>query len=164
VTALAVDPKNSGTLYAGLYSGGLFKSIDGGASWSDAGLAPRTARLAIDPQNPDTVYAVTASGLFKSADGGASWLSLSTALSNQVYAVAIDPRSPGVIYAGTDIGVVQSTDGGGHWRPIPDGPLNVTVLALDPQDPRTVYAGGLGGLFAISLAPEVFAPGLRAHQ
>ena len=146
VSAMAVDPKNTGTLYAAS-GGGLFKSMDGGARWSDAGLTQQSYALAIDAQNTSTVYAATASGLFKSTDGGASWRNL---IAINVYSVAINPRKPSTVYAGTDDGVAKSTDGGDSWTPIPGGPGRIRLLALDPQESDTVYAGGPGGLFAIS--------------
>src|SRR5882724_10756771 len=78
VTALAIDPLTPTTLYAGT-AGGVFKSMDGGASWSAIGLINVSA-LAIDPLTPTTVYAGIGTfdmgalgGVFKSTDGGASW-------------------------------------------------------------------------------------------
>ena len=76
---VAIDPQNEGTLYA--VGDGVYKSTDGGASWSaaNAGLqGPGVRTLAIDPQDPDTLYAGIgsfATGLFRSKDGGASWSS-----------------------------------------------------------------------------------------
>ena len=154
VTALAIDPQNTATLFATLYNGGLFKSADAGASWSDTGLPGKSNALAIDPQQSGTVYAATSSGLFKSGDGGASWRNLSLSPSANVYAVVINPQSSGTIYVGMDSGVARSTDGGETWTPVPGAPANARLLALDPQDPNTVYAGGPGGLFAVKIDAE----------
>jgi photosystem II stability/assembly factor-like uncharacterized protein len=83
VSALAIDPKNAGTLYAATNTfgrsntGNVFKSTDGGTSWADSGLTvDRVTSLAIDPQDPSRVYAGTrGTGLFVTlprllADGG----------------------------------------------------------------------------------------------
>ena len=90
VRALAIDPSNPATLYAGTNGGGVFKSTNGGTSWtvSNSGLTgfsgAQVLALAIDPSNPATLYAGTftcngpgcsngASGAFKSTNGGTTW-------------------------------------------------------------------------------------------
>src|SRR6267143_1396182 len=123
IGALAIDPVTPSTLYAGAYSGGVFKSTDGGGSWTgvNTGLTDFFVRtLAIDPQTPATLYAGTYSrvaydnsGVFKSTDGGGSWSSVNTGLTDgYVLALAIDPQTPATLYAGTDGGESNSTDGG----------------------------------------------------
>ena len=70
--------------------------------------------IAIDPSNPETVYAGTSGGgVFKTTDGGDSWAAADSGLptSLTVNAIAIDPSSP--VYAGTEDGVFKSTDRGG---------------------------------------------------
>lgn len=57
-----------GTLYAGTEEGKTFKTTDGGNNW--VVLNTSLWRLTIDPQQPNTLYAVTTSGLSKSTDGG----------------------------------------------------------------------------------------------
>jgi photosystem II stability/assembly factor-like uncharacterized protein len=84
IRALAIDPHTPTTLYAGVRGapGGVFKSTDGGASWSavNTGLPDPSATdlavfsLAIDPQTPTTLYAGTWFGVFKSTDGGGTWV------------------------------------------------------------------------------------------
>src|SRR6266404_2340121 len=91
VGALAINPQNPSTVYAGT-SGGIFKSIDAGKSWSAVNSGLTTfdiANLSIDPQNPGTVYAVTyGSGVFKSTDAGVNWRPVNSGLpiyANGVY-------------------------------------------------------------------------------
>ena len=175
VTALAIDPKNPGTLYAG-GDGGVFKTTDGGASWNPANtglpivwiaaagsyLVAGVNILAIDPQNPSTLYAGTV-GLFKSTDGGTSWteadygLPVDLAGPYGVGVLAIDPQNPSTLYAGTNVnisledlgGIFKSTDGGASWTeadyglpPFPNGfYVGARSLAVDPRNRNTVYTG-----------------------
>ena len=65
VFALALDPQTPAIIYAGTYSGGVFKSTNGGASWSainDGLTNPYVWALAIDPQTPAIIYAGTDGG------------------------------------------------------------------------------------------------------
>jgi hypothetical protein len=169
VDAIAIDPQSPATLYAGTGGGGVFKSINGGASWSAVntglkngyGMDVRVAEsLAIDPQNPTTVYAGTLDGVFKSSNGGASWSAVNKGLEvfSGAYfiALAIDPKNPTTVYVGTVGGVFKSSNGGASWSAANIGLTNTVVrsLAIDPQSPTTVYAGttamGGGGVFKSS--------------
>jgi len=162
ISALAVSPKNAGTVYAGT-RGGVFRSTDGGANWNS--VRPGfTTLVAVDPQDPSTVYAVDfyGGGLFKSTDSGQSWNALSSA--PPIGTLAIDPKNPSTLYAtsGIDLGignyfyygwsgVSRSTDGGSSWNAVNSGlPANsqAYLLALDPQSTKTLYTiGGSGTLF-----------------
>ncbi|MBI4577995.1 MAG: hypothetical protein HY722_17170, partial [Planctomycetes bacterium] len=105
------------TLYAGTFAGtyesGLFKTTDGGASWSAAntGLTSTIVRaLAIDPSAPSTLYAGTVGGVFKTTDGGAGWSAANAGLTSAfVRALVIDPSAPSTVYAGTEYGGVYKT-------------------------------------------------------
>jgi photosystem II stability/assembly factor-like uncharacterized protein len=173
VTTLAIDPRNPGTVYAGafLYSvpgSAVFKTTNGGelkisGSWSGAGLTGfyYAEILAIDSQNPSTIYARAVYGssglLFKTTTGGASWSAVNSGLPNLVTALAIDPQNSSMVYAGTGSGVFRSTDSGTNWVAVNSGltTLSVTTLAMDPQSPGTVYAGTSdGSVFAMTFAPE----------
>jgi photosystem II stability/assembly factor-like uncharacterized protein len=152
VTALAVDPVHPRVVYAGTREGeGVFKSLDGGATWnrSGAGLPRRNpagvVALAIDSQRPEILYAgTTNAGVFKSADGGGSWSQIRQGMPvvPGVRALATDPRTSGTVYALTDSVPFKSTDGGAHWRVDANGLLAAPrVLAIDPRRPRVIYAG-----------------------
>src|SRR5437016_8787981 len=110
IMALAIDPVTPATLYAGTYRGGVFKSTDGGESWSavNTGLPDLNVfSLAIDPQTPTTLYVgIERAGVFKSTNGGGSWSAVNTGLDPtiQVSALAIDPQTPATLYAGTNNG------------------------------------------------------------
>jgi len=128
-------------------------------------LEERGARcLAVDPENPDTVYVgTTDEGLFKSLDGGRSWERLSRIAYPRVTAVAVSPVD-GAVYAGTEpSSLFVSRDGGASWRELegmknlpsaptwsfPPRPWTSHVRAIAPshQDPKLIVAGiELGGI------------------
>lgn len=111
VVALAV-PSSGTTWYAGTYSTGVFRSVNGGTSWTSAssGLgAGEVYGLGVGPDG--TVYAGTMSGVFRSTDSGASWTSYNAGLGNtRVRDLAVGLG--GIILAGTDRGAwVEHHDG-----------------------------------------------------
>jgi len=161
--SFAIDPTNPAILYAGSVSeskyvpqGGVFRSIDGGATWSLTGRNLGSGvSLAIDPARPSTLYAGTFHGVFKTTDSGANWLpaGLNT---ETISVVRVDPRDPSVVYVGsTDLispghGVFKSTDGGASWDPANNGltSLDVHDLLIRPEDPAVLYAATFfGGVF-----------------
>jgi len=91
------------TLYVGA-GDGVFKSTDGGGSWSAAntGLPSGNYGLVIDPATPTTLYAGTFYGsVFKSTDGGGSWKAFPGLTNTYIQALAIDPKNSARLYAGT---------------------------------------------------------------
>jgi uncharacterized repeat protein (TIGR02543 family) len=142
---IAIDPLNSQTLFA-TFSSKLFKSKNGGASWSESSAGMETysiQALAIDPSNTEIIYAGTYGGVFKSIDGGTSWTTSSIGMSNDVKALVIDSSNTQIIYAGTDDGVFKSINAGGSWSSASAGiPANyVLSLAIDHVSPQSIYAG-----------------------
>jgi photosystem II stability/assembly factor-like uncharacterized protein len=154
VSALASPVGSPNVIYAGVF-GGVFKSVDGGATWSSASRGidvPATVcSLTIDPLHPSTLYAGTClgfsglqrvrSGLFKSVDGGSTW-KLTGLVASDVPIVAINPRFPQTLFAGTSRGFYQSSNGGETWRLISKGVLRAslpTALTIDPTSPRRMF-------------------------
>jgi photosystem II stability/assembly factor-like uncharacterized protein len=155
--ALAAAPSRTATVYAGLISGGAFRSLDGGATWAYAG--SRLGRqngvgsLAVDAAQPDTVYAGTDKGLYKTRDGGGSWSRVNVGVAHGVTAVAADPQRSGVVFAAFgDAGIFTTANAGRSWKRLSGAPSgSVRVLAIDPVDTATLYAGtGAPGLFKSS--------------
>lgn len=152
VAALATDPNDSETLYAGTL-GGVFKSIDAALSWEPAntGLTANDVRaLEIDPFAADVIYAGTnGGGVFKSVNAAGSWAAANTGLtSTAIFAIASTPGTPTTLYAGSaNAGVFRTTNGASTWAPMNSGltHLNVRALAIDPFSPQTIYAGTDGG-------------------
>jgi photosystem II stability/assembly factor-like uncharacterized protein len=150
---VVVAPGEGGpsTVYVGGNARGVFKSLDGGSTWTLAksGLfATSIYSLAIDPQNPHTVYAGDRTGLYKSPDGAVSWSATPILPEVSVYALANDPHEPGTVYAGCcQNGLYKSIDGGASWVQLQvaagfaDLANPIFPLAVDTRNPGTVYAG-----------------------
>jgi photosystem II stability/assembly factor-like uncharacterized protein len=154
IRALAINPANPATLYAGTYGGGIFKSTDSGGTWaaSNTGLTnPYIYALAVNPVTPATVYSGTNGGVFKSTNSGGTWTAVNTGLGSlYVDALVIDPSTPTTLYAGTYGGVFKSTNSGAAWAAVNTGLGSpyIDALAIDPSNSATLYAGTVG--------PQVF--------
>ena len=162
IQALAIDPRNPAILYAATYADGVFKTTNSGASWSAVNTELRyITKLAINPGNTQTLYAIVSGGVFKSTDGGVSWSPANSGLPSGygMIALVVDPSQADTLYAGSYPGAFKSIDGGASWHPssggLSNGPGNVAVraLAVDPGNSNTVYAGldengpSIGGLY-----------------
>ncbi len=164
VLSLLVDPNIPTVLYAGTNSDSVYKSTDGGISWNiaNAGMKEHIAivnNFAVDPRNPQTIYAATTVGVFKTTDGAMMWEDMSEGFeSDYVVSVVMDPQNSNILYAGTSGGVYRSTDGAKNWRPVNNGmikegqiatamALGVNALAIDPRLQNTIYAGTTHGLY-----------------
>jgi photosystem II stability/assembly factor-like uncharacterized protein len=116
--------------------------------------------LAVDPQNPGTVYASTQSNVYQSTDGAVSWTK--TGFTGHANGLVIDPRNSGTVYAPTPTGVSKSTDGGSSWRAassgLPGGP--VLLLIIDPRNSSTLYAMTFFAVAPLPLpvGPLMFGP------
>jgi len=148
VNVIAIDPTSPNVVYAGT-SNGIWKSGDGGVSWTlmDDGLAETDIKsLAIDPIHPETLYAGTEAGVFKSEDGATHWSPKNSGLTNTyVNTLVIHPGNPDILYAGTKGGVFKTINGGDTWSITSDNPLitMINTLAIDPLSPETLYAGSV---------------------
>jgi photosystem II stability/assembly factor-like uncharacterized protein len=165
VSALAIDPQDGNTVYAGTAEAGVYRSANGGRSWQPAGLDGGVAVLAAGPGIPSgthAVYAVAGSNLWRSRDGGASWTSLAPALlavgaTPAVTALALS-STPGIVYAvapqalpgpGVVPELLASTDGGDSWRVagVPPAVDFLRGVFTDPGDPKRVFATTTGGVY-----------------
>jgi photosystem II stability/assembly factor-like uncharacterized protein len=174
---LRVDPRDAGRVYAGATnytntgSGGVYRSINGGATWQHFLTRQNVHDLVLHPTDPMTLFAATSDfsensgGIFKSTDGGNTWTRTFT--HSHVSAIAVDPFAGSVIYGGTDgDGVVKSTDGGRSWQPANVGLAHpiVKVLAADPVHQGVLFAGTWeGGVYRSNdgaLSWEPFNTGL----
>jgi photosystem II stability/assembly factor-like uncharacterized protein len=153
--AIAIDPRDDRVIYVGAASGGIWKSTDRAKTWepiADFQASLSYGALAIDPFNPDIIYAGTGeahysldsfhgAGMLRSMDGGKSWelLASDVFLGERFTRIVCSPKRPGLIFASTTIGVYRSTDSGATWVKVLDGPAS--DLIMHPRDPETLIAG-----------------------
>lgn len=111
IAALAVDPGNPNLVYAATVGFGVWKSTDGGHSWSQDGLAGQNVDLLFASAVPGRLYSVLGSAVIRSDDGGATWQDWSRGLKAQgISALVADPADPHRIYAVTSNGVWVLTE------------------------------------------------------
>jgi len=161
ITAIAVAPTSSDVVYVGATNGRVLAtfsatSVTGSLLDRSKGLPYRyVTEVAIDPKNPQTVYA-TFSGfsaaiydgghIFRSANGGLVWTDISGNLPDiPVNDLAIDPDLANTLYAATDIGVFWSTNGGTSWAPLMNGLPQSPVLSLKLQEKSRLLRAGTHG-------------------
>ena len=126
VNDIAIDPDND-TVYIVAsqgtdYPGKIYKSKNGGASFSEVLIAEKQSDfnvVTLDPSNPQHLFA-GGEGLWESEDGGESWEQ--TELKRTVNAILIDPQNPDIMYAGghsisAKTFLYKSIDGSVNWQP-----------------------------------------------
>lgn len=166
VAAVAVNPNDVDEVYVGTASGGLWKTSNGGTTWTplfDEIGTQTIGSVFIDPADTNTVWVGTGEqrqscasyfglGLFKSIDGGASFLPMNGSAPNAlelsyIAAIAVDPNNAlnvlvgghGFCQGGNQIegGLYRSVDGGLNWTELIDGSVNDIIA--DPANPGTFY-------------------------
>ncbi|MFQ5872821.1 MAG: WD40/YVTN/BNR-like repeat-containing protein, partial [Dehalococcoidia bacterium] len=120
---------------------GIYKSTDGGETWTSANNGLTTLEvdsIVASPTITGLFYAGTERGVFRSSDAGDSWSP--TSLTRAVRSLLIDPTNTDTIFAGTEVGLFWSPDGGATWERLDSVPAkSVTGLATDSQG-RLLYA------------------------
>jgi hypothetical protein len=153
---IAVAPGNPQVLYAAGFSGAIGiakRSVDGGASWSDANSAEASftfaSAIAVDPADANRAYLSTSSGLRRTTDGGQHWAPVAGGLpAGGTGRVAIDPATAGTVYAVASGAVWRSVDGGVAWQPLAALPAGTPRdVLVDPQRSATLYAASDQGVF-----------------
>ena len=153
-TGVVTDPTNPSIIYIAAADGGVWKSVDAGASWNavtDHVGTLASGSIAIDPSNPNTLFYGTGEpyysgdayggiGVLKSTDGGASWFSSGLSNEKRVPRLAIDPNTPSIMYAATWGGLYRSTNAGASWTKV-IGIGYVYDVVIDPTTSAVVYAG-----------------------
>ena len=172
VNTLIVDPLRPDNIYAGTEGEGIFKSTNGGLSWSslNTGLTASVVRvIAIDPHDTNIIYAGTwEEGVFRSSDGGASWHTINTGLTNTyVLSLVVDPLKPGVLYAGTKGAGVFKFSGGepvpvysisGVIRDSSNTPLSGVIVSDNAGHSTTTTASGSYTLSALPAGSYTITP------
>ena len=165
ISDLAVHPKNRKIYYAATASGGLWKTVNAGTTWSpifDSQPTYSIGCVTIDPNNPLVVWAGTGEnnsqrsvaygdGVYKSVDGGKTWNNMGLKTSEHIAKIIVDPRDSETVYvasqgplwrAGGERGLYKTTDGGETWNLILEisEDTGVTDVLMDPRDPDVLIA------------------------
>lgn len=165
VIAFAVDPSDRTKYFVAVASGGVWKTVNSGTTWSpvfDNEGAFSIGAIALDPKNPATVWVGTGErnsqrsvgygdGVYRSDDGGRSWRNVGLKTSEHIGRIAIDPRDSNVVFvaaqgplwsAGGERGLYKTTDGGRTWKAVINVSehTGVTDVVIDSANPDTMYA------------------------
>ena len=155
VSLIQADPHHKGTLIAGTATSLLFRSRDGGDTWSrltfPAELRSTLHAILIDPNRPDVYWVAVSSelprfaGLFCSVDEGVTWQPVPGLERKQVWTLASWKVDSHVLAAGTEDGVYLTRDGGNNWKLLSLAgaawPRPVVSLTFDPANANILYAG-----------------------
>jgi uncharacterized protein (TIGR03437 family) len=162
VNSIAIDPRDSNVVFIGTADAGVWRTRDGGASWTpltDSQADPAIGAVALDPSAPDIVYAGTGdpagypgAGILKSTDGGATWNLIAQQPfasgygGDRIYSIAVHPTNGKIVLAMAQYpngsvsspGIYRSTDGGVTWTRVFSG-LGYQV-AFNPSNGNIAYA------------------------
>ncbi len=165
VEAFAVNPKNHAEYYVAVASGGVWKTVNDGITWTpvfDGEGSYSIGWITLDPNDASVVWVGTGEsnsqrsvaygdGVYRSDDGGKSWKNLGLKKSAHIGRIVVDPRDSKVVYVaaegplwgpGGDRGLYKTTDGGATWKAILTISENTGVVdvAFDPSNPDILYA------------------------
>jgi len=164
VTAIDAVWNNQNIIYLGTASGGVWKTENGGASWTpifDEQPILNIGAIALVQSNPSVVWAGTGEGnprnsislgegIYKSLDGGKTWKRMGLEKTRNIHRIIIDPNNPDVVYVGamgnpfadhSERGVYKTTDGGETWKQILYTNQNSGVgdMVMDPANPNKLF-------------------------
>jgi photosystem II stability/assembly factor-like uncharacterized protein len=167
LTDVEMHPSDMQTIYAAAASGGIFKTVNAGESWSpifDDALNLSVGDIAIAPSNSQIIYAGTGEancgggsqtydgvGIYKSSDGGDTWTHCGLEASRNIGRLVIHPENPDVVYVAAmgnlfsenpERGIYKTSDGGISWLQVlyvSDSTGGIDIV-IHPEDPDTLYS------------------------
>lgn len=165
IADFAVNPNNQSEYYVATASGGLWKTINSGTTWTplaDSVQAYAMGCVVIDPTNSNVVWLGTGennhqralgwgTGVYKSEDGGQNWKFMGLKDSRQIGDIVVDPKNPNTVYVaaegsvwgpGGERGLYKTIDGGKTWNKVLNISENTGVnnVVMDPRDSNLLYA------------------------
>ena len=165
VLAVAGVPGDPNTYYFGAVAGGIFKSTNGGLSWTptfDHQDISSIGAIAVADSNPNVLYAGTGEaclrgnisygdGVYKSTDAGKTWTNVGLKDSRHIGAVIIDPRNPDIVLVAalghawgpnSERGIFRTADGGKTWQKVlyKNDDTGAIDVVFDPRNSSIVYA------------------------
>ena len=165
VAGVVSDPN---VYYFGAASGGLWKTVDAGTTWTPLWdqfpeASPAVGAVAVAPSQPKTLYVgtgemnirgnvATGNGLYKSTDAGKTWQYAGLRETRAIGRIVVDPSNPDLVLAAAlghpfgdnpERGIFRSTDGGAHWQNVlfVDAKTGASDIAFDPSNAQVLYAG-----------------------
>ena len=166
VGAVAGVPGDPMVYYVGGAAGGVWKSRDGGNSWTDVFEDQPDASIgaiALAPSNPNVVWVGTGEsnprnditnghGVYVSPDGGQTWRFAGLKQAGQISRILVDPQDPNTAWVAAlgqvwvpnpDRGVFKTTDGGRNWKKVlfVNDTVGASEMAMEPGNPNVLYAG-----------------------
>jgi photosystem II stability/assembly factor-like uncharacterized protein len=174
-----------GTYYAAVGSGSLWKTVNGGLTWTsifenqtslgigDFALAPSDPNViwvggGVDLKKPRN-FTMPGTGVFRSRDGGATWTNTGLPDSHHIGKIAVHPTNPDFVFAAvlghfwtpnTNRGLYRTIDGGERWERVlfVDEKTGANDVVIAPSDPRVVYASTWEDY------PDIFGPGSGVYK
>ena len=165
IADIAVHPGDPSTWYVAVGSGGVWKTVNAGTSWTpifDDQPSYSIGAVAVDPSDPDVVWVGTGEnvsgrhvgwgdGVYRSRDGGRTWEQAGLGASEHIGKILVDPRDGSTVFAaaegplwsaGGERGLYRTGDGGTTWEAVltVDENTGVTDVEFDPADPDIMYA------------------------
>lgn len=166
IADIAVDQKNPSTWYTAVGSGGVWKTVNAGTTWTpifDKQAVYSTGDVTIDPSNSNIIWVGTGEnnggrhisfgdGIYKSLDGGKTWKNMGLKESERISDIIIHPKNSNIVWAavqgplwskGGERGLYKTVDGGKNWEQVlkPDDEwTGVTSLVMDSRNPDKLYA------------------------
>lgn len=162
---VAVNPNNRNEYYVAVASGGVWKTINAGTTWTpvfDGEGSYSIGCITMDPNNASVIWVGSGEnnsqrsvsygdGIYRSEDGGKSWENVGLKSSEHIGKIVIDPRNSNVVYVaaqgplwgpGGDRGLFKTTDAGKTWNAVLKISENtgVTDVVMDPRNPDVLYA------------------------
>lgn len=166
IADIAVDQNNPSTWYSAVGSGGVWKTVNAGTTWTpifDKQAVYSTGDVTIDPSNSNIIWVGTGEnnggrhisfgdGVYKSLDGGKTWKNMGLKNSERISDIIVHPTDSKTVWvsvqgplwtSGGERGLYKTTDGGETWKQVlkPENEwTGVTSLLIDPRNPNKLYA------------------------
>ena len=162
---IAVDPRKPDTWFVAVASGGVWKTVNAGTTWTplfDKEASFSIGSVTLDPRDSNIVWVGTGEnnsqrsvaygdGVYRSLDGGQHWENMGLKASEHIAKILVDPRNSSIIFVasqgplwkeGGDRGLYKSVDGGKNWKAVltVDAHTGVTDVVMDPRNPDVLIA------------------------
>lgn len=150
VRAIAVDPTDESFVVVGGLTG-VYRSADGGETWTKISDQINVESLAVDPRSHDRMYVGTWRQGWRTEDGGANWKHIAEGmvLDTDMFSITVDDKNPDNMWVATCGWVYNTKNRGDLWTRYRDGFNNRRIhdVEIDPCEDETVYAGSVAGLY-----------------